>query len=77
MSVEISGGFTCRDVELLPANEAELRAIYDQDIVTAMWEDFQTNFRRARGQAAQTTRAVSLELQNRGCEVHGGVSIKF
>jgi hypothetical protein len=77
MSVEISFGGVCRDLALLPESESDLRAFYDGFVGPAIWEDFRTNCVMARGQGPAVTRAADVELQTRGCEVGGSVSIRF
>jgi hypothetical protein len=75
MSVEISFGGTCRDIGLLPKDEGELRAFFDNYLGPAIFEDFKKNIIMAN--SADLTRAFPGVVAERGCEVSGSVSIKF
>lgn len=75
MSIEITLGGTCRDVSLLPTDEAELKSFFNNHIVPAMWEDFRVNVRSAL--AVTGTRDADVMLTTRGCEFSGGVIIRL
>lgn len=77
MPAEISFGVVCRDVDLLPNNEPELRAFYDNFLVPAIYEDFRQNFLMVTGQGFSKTRPFSAEIAQRQCTVTGGVTIRI
>lgn len=76
MSVEITFGGTCRDLNKLPAAEAELRSFFMDKLVPAIWTDFSKNIAMASGRG-DGSRDVIIGLAERGCEVGGSVTIKF
>ncbi|QDI82355.1 hypothetical protein E8E01_18965 [Methylorubrum populi] len=77
MTVEITFGGTCRDIDLLPRDENELKTFFETELAPAIFQDLRKNFLMAKGQGADTTRDFPGALQERGCDIGGSVVIKF
>jgi hypothetical protein len=76
MSVEISFGGVCRDLNKLPGSEADLKSFFMDKLVPAMWTDFSQNVAMTKGNANGQRDAI-IGLGERGCEIGGSVTIKF
>jgi len=78
MSIEITFGGTCRDLNKLPAAEADLKSFFMQSLVPAMWTDFSKNVAMAQGAGnGQRDITIGPNLADRGSEIGGSVTIKF
>lgn len=77
MSVEISFGGVCRDIDLLPKDEADLIVFFDKFVTPMVRDNFINNWHMTRGQQPDLNGQRGIELETRGCEIGGSVSIKF
>jgi hypothetical protein len=78
MPGSINVGFSCRDIDSLGGNEAEVRSFIMDHMMPALEYEIMT--RRGiylEGIGGVVTRSFSPELEARGCEVSGSISIRF
>jgi len=76
MSVEITFGGTCRDVSKLPQAQTDLKRFFDTKLVPAIWDDFSKNIAMTNG-SVDLGRGIDLDVQNRGCEIGGSITIRL
>lgn len=79
MPGSIYGKIVCRDVDLLPESDADLKDFFDDAVVPALYADFKRLANIGGGGSAVFTRDASLTtvLDARGCTAEGGFIWNF